>query len=242
VITGIKEPAALLFRDLELSQKALKNSEERLRFALETSHIGAWDLNLADHTVNRSWEHDRIFGYQEPLPEWTLETFLQHALPEYRAEVETMVSETTAAQSGWMHECRIRRVDGEIRWIWFSGRHYTDISGGNRVTGIVQDITDRKRTEENLRKTAAELQTANTELDESRRVAVNLMNEALAARRQAEEAVAGLRQSNEDLSRLNRNMVGRELRMIELKEEVNAFCTQTGQAPRYPRNTGEARP
>ena len=28
-------------------------------------------------------------------------------------------------------------------------------------------------------------------------------------------------------------MVGRELRMIELKQEVNAFCAQLGQPPRY---------
>lgn len=39
-----------------------------------------------------------------------------------------------------------------------------------------------------------------------------------------------------------RTMVGRELRMIGLKEEANAFCAQTGLPPRYPRDPGEARP
>ena len=29
-------------------------------------------------------------------------------------------------------------------------------------------------------------------------------------------------------------MVGRELRMIELKQEINALCAQLGQPPRYP--------
>jgi two-component system, cell cycle sensor histidine kinase and response regulator CckA len=42
-----------------------------------------------------------------------------------------------------------------------------------------------------------------------------------------------LRATNSELSRFNEAMVGRELRMIELKKEVNAVCTQLGQPPRY---------
>ena len=47
------------------------------------------------------------------------------------------------------------------------------------------------------------------------------------------ERTAELRAANGDLIRLNRAMVGRELRMIELKKEVNELCLQTGQPPRY---------
>ena len=61
---------------------------QRLRFALETSHTGAWDLDLVDHTAYRSLEHDRIFGYSELLQKWTYEMFLEHVLPEDRAMVE----------------------------------------------------------------------------------------------------------------------------------------------------------
>ena len=141
------------------AEEALRESEERLRFALETCHIGAWDLDLVDHTAYRSMEHDRIFGYAELLPQWTFEMFLQHVLPEYRAEVEAMVREGTAAKTGWSYECRIRRADGEIRWIWFSGRFAADISGHSRVAGIVQDITDRKRAEAALQESEARFRT-----------------------------------------------------------------------------------
>jgi len=132
---------------LKRVEEALRESEERLHFALESCHIGAWDIELVGNTAYRSLEHDRIFGYADLLPEWTLDMFLQHALPEHRAEVEAMVREATAAQTGWTHECRIRRTDGEIRWIWFSGRYTTDISGRPRVAGVVQDITERKQAE-----------------------------------------------------------------------------------------------
>jgi PAS domain S-box-containing protein len=49
-------------------------------------------------------------------------------------------------------------------------------------------------------------------------------------RKQAEAAV--LEKANA-LERFNNLMVGRELRMIELKQEINALCAQTGQPPRY---------
>jgi PAS domain S-box-containing protein len=47
------------------------------------------------------------------------------------------------------------------------------------------------------------------------------------------ESEAALRQSNQELEQFNRAMVGRELRMIELKQEINAVCAQLGQPPRY---------
>ena len=46
----------------------------------------------------------------------------------------------------------------------------------------------------------------------------------------AEEA---LRTNNEELERLNRAMVGRELRMVELKKEVNELCVKAGLQPPY---------
>jgi len=49
-------------------------------------------------------------------------------------------------------------------------------------------------------------------------------------RQRAEE----LRSSNEELARFTGASVGRELRMIELKREVNELCLQAGLSPRYP--------
>jgi PAS domain S-box-containing protein len=50
-------------------------------------------------------------------------------------------------------------------------------------------------------------------------------------RRRAEQLGASL----EELTRFNEAMVGRELRMVELKQEINALCAQLGQPPRYAR-------
>ena len=135
------------------SEKAFREGDERLRFALETCHIGAWDLNLADHTAYQSPEHTRIFGYQEMPQQWTLEMFIEHIVPEDRSRVSEIIRQGIAMQSGWSFECRMQRTDGQIRWIWAGGRpNFNTADGGRRVAGVVQDITERKEAEEEFRK------------------------------------------------------------------------------------------
>jgi hypothetical protein len=54
------------------------------------------------------------------------------------------------------------------------------------------------------------------------------------AEAQIRHNVEELRKNNEELTRFNSASVGRELRMIELKKEVNEFCEKAGAPLRYP--------
>ena len=75
---------------------------------------------------------------------------------------------------------------------------------------------------------------------------INVVVEEITDRKRAEEQIQRhadeLRMSNEELTRLSRAMMGRELRMVELKREVNALCAETGQPPRYALDDQEAPP
>lgn len=133
----------------EKAGEKVRESEERLNFALEISQTGAWELDLRDHTAHRSPKHDRIFGYTAPLPRWTYEMFLEHVLPEDRALVDGKFRKAVEIGSDWTFECRIVRADQQVRWIMAAGRHRKDASGERcGLVGIVQDITERKEAEE----------------------------------------------------------------------------------------------
>jgi PAS domain S-box-containing protein len=67
---------------------------------------------------------------------------------------------------------------------------------------------------------------------------VNLYATDITERKRAEEA---LRAKNEELQRFNRASVGRELRMVDLKQQINELCQQLGQPPRHPLEFLDAR-
>ena len=143
------------------AEAAIRRSEARLNFALQTIQTGAWELDLLDHSAHRTFIHDQIFGYATPVPEWTYEKFLDHVLPEDRAEVDRLFREATAAPADWHFECRIRRADGAVRWLWAAGSHERNAEGRPvRMCGVVQDITERKLAAEKIREQAKMLNLA----------------------------------------------------------------------------------
>jgi PAS domain S-box-containing protein len=132
---------------MERSRAALHESEARLAYALEAGRLGSWDLDLPTGISIRSAAHDRIFGYQEPVADWSYKTFMQHVLPDDRDQVHRSSRLATAQRSHWHVECRIRRTDGEVRWIEIHGspQGTTEAEGVARFSGVIQDITERKR-------------------------------------------------------------------------------------------------
>jgi PAS domain-containing protein len=47
-----------------------RQAEDRLRFVLDSADVGYWDYDTASGAITRSPTHDRIFGYDQPLPHW----------------------------------------------------------------------------------------------------------------------------------------------------------------------------
>jgi PAS domain S-box-containing protein len=148
-------------------QQALRESEERLHLATEIGGIGIWELDLRtrDSPV-RTARHDEIFGYRQPIDDWSLGRFLDHVVPEHRDRVERSLEE--GLRTGlWAFECRIVRVDDQQRWIAARGRIFDDESGEpRRALGVVQDITDRKRRERELERQRERLERQNERLEE----------------------------------------------------------------------------
>ncbi|MGF1590936.1 MAG: PAS domain S-box protein [Pleurocapsa sp.] len=136
--------------DRQQTEAALRESETRLRFMLDASQIGDWDLDLTTetHTAHRSLRHDQIFGYESLLPEWSYDIFLSHVHPDDRAAVNEQFQQTLSARTNWNFECRIIHPDQSLHWIWVRSSVYCDTNGTpNRLLGMVIDITDRVQIE-----------------------------------------------------------------------------------------------
>ncbi len=133
------------------TEQALRRSEERVDLALDAAGIGRWDMDLTSRQVNRSLRHDQIFGYETLLPEWTLDTLVEHIVPEDRECVREKFLEALNGSDVYEFECRISRPDGTIHWVWGRGKILRNDSGDAvSVLGSLRDITDRKIAEQKL--------------------------------------------------------------------------------------------
>jgi PAS domain S-box-containing protein len=164
VMTDITE-RKLVEEALRESEAKLQKSKSRLDLAIEVAALGEWEFNVGGFVGSRSPRHAEIFGYEPFRLDWSLTKFLEHVLPEHRKEVEEHIK-SAGLHGTWDLETQIRRLDGEVRWIWVRGRSMQDESGRPlRAFGTVLDITDRKRADDALRESETRFRSV---LDSSR--------------------------------------------------------------------------
>jgi PAS domain S-box-containing protein len=126
-------------------------AEQSLAIALDAADMGSWDVGMSYDGVVRTARHDAIYGYDSPLPRWTLEGALDHFVPEDRETAQEAFR--TAVETGRLDvEARIRRVnDGALRWVHIIGRTFLGPSGPDRIAGVIFDVTERRRIDDQLR-------------------------------------------------------------------------------------------
>ena len=135
----------LMFRNL-------RESEARLEEAQRIAHVGYWERDLESNHITWSNETYRIFGLspQEGTVDFT--GFQERIHPEDR---QIMLRATAEAERGGPRydvEYRVSRPNGEVKIVHSQGDVTRDESGRpQRIFGIVQDITERKRAEAEVR-------------------------------------------------------------------------------------------
>jgi PAS domain S-box-containing protein len=131
------------------AEDALRASQASLARAQEVAQLGDWDRDVRTGHVRWSDEVYRIFGL---TPSTVVDTFaaVQQCIhPDDRARVDQCLSELLATGSDCRIDYRIVHPDGTLRDIHAEARVQRD-SGEQpvHILGTVQDITERKRAEE----------------------------------------------------------------------------------------------
>ncbi len=134
------------------SVKALRDSEERLRLALEAGRMGSWEWRISSNEVIWSPGLEAIHGIPTGSFPGTFDAYQDDMHPEDREHVLSCISNTL--QDGIDHEVEYRLVlpDGRTRWVQGRGRLFRDEDGApERMIGVCVDITDRREAEDALR-------------------------------------------------------------------------------------------
>jgi PAS domain S-box-containing protein len=141
-------------RDLSPTERtlsALRNSEQRLRLAVEATGMGTY---VWDHATGQAYYSSEFLALYDLSPDGSLAlgadltplAILDEDRPVFQA---AMAAGNDPHGDGIMKaEYRVRRPDGSVRWLMARGRTEFEGTRPSRSAGIIMDISERKRADE----------------------------------------------------------------------------------------------
>ena len=140
--------------DQDSMKAALRESEERWRFALEGSNDGLWDWNVQTNEVFFSKRWKEMLGFEEDEIQSQLDEWAKRTHPDDVGWVtEELQRHFIGETPVYVTEHRVKCKDGTYKWILDRGKVMSWTHEGKplRMVGTHTDITERKKTEETLR-------------------------------------------------------------------------------------------
>lgn len=163
------------------AEARLRESEERLRLAVENAELGFWDVDVINDRLIWPAQTKAMFGISPDVPV-TMRDFYEGLHPDDQAATTAAYLAAADPDVRALYDVDYRTIgkeDGAVRWVAAKGRGVFDASGRCiRVAGTALEITARKQAEEALHELNATLEAR--------------VSEAVAEREAAHEA---LRQS-----------------------------------------------
>jgi PAS domain S-box-containing protein len=205
----------------------LRTLSERLELATRAGNIGVWDWDITGDVLIWDETMYALYGTSKDDSRGAYEIWMKGVHPDDREMLKQQVQTALQGVGNLETEFRIVWPDGTIRHI----REIAEISRdendkAQRMIGITWDITKRKRAEIELQAHAAELKESNEALEESRRAALSLMQDANAERQRTEKGLAQLAEAqdalraSEERSRLLLDSAGEGIFGVDLDGKV----------------------
>lgn len=142
-------------------EQALREAEERWRFALEGSNQGVWDWDLSTGKVVYSQAYYNMYGYEPGDLQNSISDWLERVHPDDREKLKAKSQQShTLSQPEATY--RIRTKQGDYKWILAKGTVIRNADGEPvRIIGVHTDLTEKFETEEELKRSTEEIRIAN---------------------------------------------------------------------------------
>ncbi|AFZ03826.1 response regulator [Calothrix sp. PCC 6303] len=128
------------------AEEVLRDKEEKLRLALEASQMVTWDWNILTNEIQWSGSETML------LELVSYDLWFSRLFPEDRDRVLDAINAAITTGVDYDMEFRMIYPDDSIRWKLSQGKVFYNSTGQpTRMTGINLDITDRKRSEAEIR-------------------------------------------------------------------------------------------
>ena len=165
----------------------LHEGEERLRTALLAGRLGTWEFDLTTSTLEASPAFRALFG-RTAEQSFDYADLVQCIHQEDRARMQEGVLETIEVGVDYAADYRIVWPDGSMHWAEIRARRVRDSRSQNpRLVGVSSDITDRKVSEQALRRLNETLEERVTERTSELRVAHAAVLSEIEHRERAEQ-------------------------------------------------------
>lgn len=136
------------------TEQSLRESEERLIFAVEGAGDGIWDWNLATGAMSVSAHYEPMLGYDKGELSATIDAWVTSVHADDLARVQQSLQDYLAGKApAYVVELRLRCKHGGYKWVLCRGTVVARDAAGQamRMIGIHSDITEQKVAEVSLK-------------------------------------------------------------------------------------------
>ncbi len=136
------------------TEQKLRESEERLRLAVQAGRMYAFEWDMASDVIVRTGQCGDILNWMDDPTRDRGRQFVARIHPDDRETYLAPKTRLTPENPNYRIEYRLLHPNGNVIWLEANGRVFFDGKGRRlRIIGLVADVTERKQAEVALRET-----------------------------------------------------------------------------------------
>jgi diguanylate cyclase (GGDEF)-like protein len=142
-----------MLRSVDVLQD-LRDSENRLAEAQRLARLGNWEWDLQTGMIAGSPEAFSVLGLRTDAGRIHIEALSAMIAPSDLALLAPLVEAAVDGETTFDATCRVSLADGRDRHVHLLGQALGRLSGGMRIVGTIQDVTERTHAEDRIRSLA----------------------------------------------------------------------------------------